>query len=285
MRAPRFPICMRQLHLDFARSNSVLTISCRRSDRRQTIETFSSPRNQNTRWMQLSSGAGPDSNLPAHRDVQRLLRAPQLPARRRQPHLLFAECNSVMTFSCGRSDRRQAIEIFVGRNCHRRLERDESWLSQRCALAFYLSKIFSDNRFHPGSSPGRAFSGSCSSPAPNRRANSRGEDYYGFLRRRPVGDGLAHFIGHVRPIHNLTSAAGRPKLEIGNTGGEVETGLAGDRERLQRDGAIRAADQRIGAEANRNGRLRRISNFNIRRIIFPATKRADLTDRMRGHHG
>src|SRR5207237_8470688 len=50
-------------------------------------------------------------------------------------------------------------------------------------------------------------------------------------------------------------SAPRPQAEVGDPDGEVEPGLAGHRQRLQRDGAVRAADQHIAAEPDRYRRF------------------------------
>src|SRR5262245_30039399 len=51
-----------------------------------------------------------------------------------------------------------------------------------------------------------------------------------------------------RPTAWIQLAPGRPQAEIADAEREVAADLAGDRERLQRDGAIRPTDQHIGTE-------------------------------------
>ena len=53
-----------------------------------------------------------------------------------------------------------------------------------------------------------------------------------------------------------------PQFKRGNAGGDVEAGLPGDRQGLQRDGAVGAANQHVGAEADRDSRLRRRAGIN-----------------------
>jgi len=54
------------------------------------------------------------------------------------------------------------------------LERDDLSSNRHPALAYCWSMIFSENRYHPGSSPGQAFSGSCSGCGIDTVARKRG---------------------------------------------------------------------------------------------------------------
>src|SRR6266478_6560242 len=57
-------------------------------------------------------------------------------------------------------------------------------------------------------------------------------------------------------LHRKTAASTHPaQIDAGDTCGDVQTGLALERKRLQFDGAIGAADQHIGADARPHGGL------------------------------
>src|SRR5215467_6422130 len=66
---------------------------------------------------------------------------------------------------------------------------------------------------------------------------------------------------------------GGPQLQIGNASRNVDAGLAGHRNRLQRDRTIRAADQHIGAETHGEGRLAGRADVAARQRTTPRALR------------
>src|SRR5262245_11094808 len=71
-------------------------------------------------------------------------------------------------------------------------------------------------------------------------------------KRPPSAGGRAVLL---RSRCSATWTTRRPQLQVGNAGRNVEAGLASDRNRLQRNRAVRSAHQHIGAEPHSEGGL------------------------------